>query len=381
MTDPERLDLPSASNADRRNCAGSENLIRELRARNLLTEIPPNQDAIDGTNIHGAWADPAQADKLGPAQAETLADIVRLEALILTDWASGEPYNLLGREVRLWLRNGLDPVHSGQYDAAYITPDWRRALILDAKTLYGDVEPAAHNAQLRELVALFRYNYPHIKHFTVAILAPNKPERMSIGTYDEPEAEVALRVLRLNLEAMADPLAPRIPGRWCKYCPARLGCEEVRLLIPATVETLGERIERGEYQLPLGQAGAHLLERIKTTKAVIKSMEEAYKAELARDPNCLPGWHLRNGKKIRLISEVQKAFDAWATYRLEIADFLSATDLSISRLEERFGAAAGLRGRKLSERFNEAFAPLISFRQFAPELERDRQVTNKTPLP
>src|SRR5215472_9882719 len=155
MTDSERLDLPSASSAyRRRRCTGSENLIGELRKRGLLKEIPPGADATSGTLVHAAWA--GQDVQLSPAQEQTLATLKDLETMVLADWGALEPYLLLGREQRLWCRKGIEPLHSGQYDVAYVSADldgrltWERALILDAKTLYGEIDPAEHNDQLRE---------------------------------------------------------------------------------------------------------------------------------------------------------------------------------------------------------------------------------------
>src|SRR5215469_312490 len=373
MTDSERLDLSSASSAyRRRRCTGSENLIRQLRKRGLLKEIPPGADAISGTASHAGWA--GQDVQLDATQEQTVQTLKHLETLVVTDWCAGQSNDIfvLGREVRLWLRQGIEPLHSGQYDCAYVSKDWRRALILDAKTLYGEVDPAEHNDQLRELVALFRFNYPQITHYTVAILAPNHLERVSIATYDMLEAELALRLLRLSLLETADPDAVRTPGRHCDHCPALSNCEEARQLIGHT-HSLAKRIEAGQYTLPLGEKGARILQEIDTVKKVLKSLQEAYKRELAADPDCLPGWHLKNGKRIRQIDDIKRALELWSAQRLDIADFLSATEISISKLEAAFGNAIGARGKRLTDSFNTSFAEVITLKEYAPELERDRK--------
>jgi Protein of unknown function (DUF2800) len=378
MMDLERLDLSSASSAyRRRRCTGSENLIRELRARGLLKEIAPTKDAISGTAVHAAWS--GANVELSPALEKTLIELKRLEALVLADWSAGEPFILLGREERLWLRNGIEPVHSGQYDVCYVSRDYQRALLLDAKTLYGEVEAAEHNDQLRELVALLRFNYPGIKHYTVAILAPNLPERVSIDTYDGLEAELALRRLRISLFEGADPAAPRTPGRWCEHCPAQLQCEELLALLPHAKEALGRRIEAGEFQLPLGEKGARLLEEIKTVKEVIKSLEEAYKTELKTDPDSLPGWTLSNGRKLRSIPEVEKALEAWSAQRYAMSDFLACTDLVIGRLEEKLTLSTGKVGKGLANHFNDIFGTLVVTRMSEPSIVRSRKALPPRP--
>jgi hypothetical protein len=377
MTDLERLDLSSASSADRRRrCTGSENLIRELRSRGLLKEIAPSKDALSGTVVHTAWS--GANVQLDPSQEKTLIELKRLEAMVVADWSAGQPIELLGREERLWLRQGIEPVHSGQYDCAYLSTDHRRALVLDAKTLYGEVDAAEYNDQLRELVALFRFNYPAISHYTVAILAPNQAERISIATYDELEAELALRLLRLSLFESAAPGAPRTPGAHCEHCPARLQCEEARSLIghPYSVKA---RIDAGEFVLPLGEKGARLLEEIKTAKTVLADLEEAYKAELKTDPGCLPGWQLSNGRKLRWIPEVEKALEAWSSHRYAMSDFLSCTDLVLHRLEEKLTAQTGKVGKGLANHFNDIFGPLVATRMSQPSIVRSRKALPPRP--
>jgi hypothetical protein len=377
MHDLERLDLSSASSAyRRRRCAGSENLIRELRARGLLKEIAPTRDAISGTAVHATWS--GADTELSPAQEKTLVELKRLEAMVLADWSAAEPFILLGREERLWLRNGIEPVHSGQYDCAYLSTDYQRALILDAKTLYGELQPAEHNDQLRELVGLFRFNYPSLKHFSVAILAPNRPERISIATYDQLEAELALRLLRLSLLESADPGAPRTPGDHCEHCPARLQCEEARQLIGHSY-SLKARIEAGEFVLPLGEKGARILEEIKTAKTLLADLEEAYKSELKTDPECLPGWTLSNGRKLRSIPEVEKALEAWSAQRYAMSDFLSCTDIVIGRLEEKLTLSTGKVGKALANHFNDIFGPLVVTRLSEPSIVRSRKALPPRP--
>lgn len=377
-TDSERLSLPSASSANRRrNCRGSQNLISELSERKLLHSKEPTADAQSGTRVHLGWA--GQDDtKLSSAEHLTLIELARLEIMVLEDWAGNQiqDVTMLGREQRLWLHEGLQPLHSGQYDVAYQSDS--RVLILDGKTLYGELDPASHNDQLRELVALFRFNYPAITHYTVALLVPNQAERISIATFDELEAELALRLLRLSLIEASDPAAPRIPGPWCQYCPAVNNCEEARTLVGHFNDSLADRIHSGQFTMPLGERGAQLLDQIKIAKSIIKNLEEAYKTELSTNPDSLPGWHLRNGKKIRQITEVEQALEAWKNARLDIADFLASTDISVSRLMERYGHAAGIKGKRLEQEFNAAFSDLITFKQYAPELERD---SRPKPLP
>jgi hypothetical protein len=365
--DNERLDLPSASSAyRRRRCVGSQNLINELRTQGLLAKIPPSQDAQSGTLVHRAWAG-ERTLSLSRVQIQTLAQLDRLQKMLLADWSGADPVFLLGREERLWLRQGIEPLHSGQYDAAYFSANGTRALILDAKTLYGEIEPADHNDQLRELVALFRFNYPSLEQFRVAILSPNLAERCTLADYDQYEAELALRLLRLSLSDSSLPGAPRTPGPYCTTCPARLNCAETRSLI-GTTYSLAKRIQEGEFTLPLGEKGARFIENIKTARALLKTYEGAYKEAIQSDPNCVPGWHLKNGNKVREIFDPLKAWELASQLGLSTQEFLACAEMPVGKLQDGVGTALSLSGRELTRCFNDTFEPVIALRQNAPSL-------------
>jgi Protein of unknown function (DUF2800) len=368
MRDSERLDLPSASSARRRRlCVGSENLIRALAEHNLLAEIPAGPDAESGQAVHAAWA--GEPVKLNGNQALTLEDLQRLEQMLVADWSAGEEVYLIGREERLWLRQRLEPLMSGQYDVAYGKRNGKSVLILDAKTLYGEIDPAEYNDQLRELVALFFFNYPATEHFRVAILSPKLQERCTVADYDRTEAMLAYRLLKLSLAESAQPEAIRTPGAHCGKCPARLNCEEARQMIGNTYN-LAKRIESGEFRIPLGEKGARIIENIKSAKVLLKGLEDRYKQQLLDEPDSIPGWRMKEGKKIRVISEVDKALKAAKANWFSDEDFWACCDVAIGRLQEKLGTVAQVSGKGLARRFNEAFGPLVTYKQYGPELEK-----------
>lgn len=369
MIDSERLDLASASSAyRRRQCTGSQNLIAELRKAAKLQAPLPDSDAQSGTTVHAAWAG-NNKESLSSMQTETLEHLQRMERLLVTDWAGHDQYTLLGREVRLWLHNGLEPVHSGQFDAAYGTIHSQRMLILDAKTLFEEVSPAESNDQLRELVALARFNYPRAREFTVAILQPWVSQRPSIAVYDQIEAELALRLLRATLADAADPDAPRTPGTWCKHCPAIAQCEEAREH-SLVAYSLAKRIEKGEYVLPAGTRGAQVLDWIVAAEPVLRALKERYKVLLQSDPESIPNWYLKDGKKVREIIDIRAAYETSAQAGISLEDFLASTSLKITALQERFGLARNLKGKALSLQFNDTFSSLITLKACAPELAK-----------
>jgi hypothetical protein len=368
--DDERLGLPSTSTARRRGeCAGSEALISELRAQDKLADIPLPSFVESGTRVHRAWA--GEAVSLSSAESQTYDEILRIESMLVADWAGTDSIRLLGREERLWLRDGPEPLLSGKYDAAYASADFKRVLILDAKTLYGDVEGACDNEQLRELVALFRFNYPKIESFRVALLSPNRQERVSVADYDSFEAELALRLARLTLARAAQPDAVRIPGPWCIYCPARRQCPEARQLVLKT-SSLAQRVASGEFAVPIGHQGARILQDINTAIKLLYGLKSAYKEIIAADKDAVPGWHLRPGKKIRRIVPTQ---DFWATINLSgFHDIVleRCVEVSVSRLEDLLAGADHPSPRAKRQLFDQIFGPFVTTREQAPELYKEK---------
>jgi hypothetical protein len=379
MIDTERLDLASASSAyRRRRCSGSENLIRELRASGKLTILPPESDAQSGLKVHGAWCGVLELGVLNARELSTLNSLQIMEDTLVSQWASGEEWVLIGREVRLWMHEDLEPIHSGQFDVAYATFDSKRILIIDGKTLFGEVSPAETNDQLRELVALAYLNYPLASDFTVAILQPWISKEPSVALYDKSEAQLALRLLEYTISDCADPDAPRTAGPWCRHCPAIHQCEEARSLVGSTYR-LAKRIESGEFSLPVGEQGSRFLDSVKTAETILEALKKAYRQILLADPQALPGWYMRQGKKVRQITDVLAAWDIAAPY-MSLEAFMGATKLSVTELEKAAGQGA--------HAFNQIFAGVITLKENSPELAREsarkgrhKELKNLSPQP
>lgn len=367
LFDSERLDLPSCSDARaRRMCGGRHRLIKHLQRTGQLQPKATSPEATIGNNIHAAWA--GQPIELSSFESDTLEKIKRLEQMLLTDWAAGREVALFAREQRLWLHHGITPLHSGQYDVAYVTLDFRSMLIIDAKTLMHPVQPADTNDQLRELVALAHFNYPAIRTFTAAIIQPHVERPASVAVYDELECELALRLLRWHLNDIESLDLPRVYGDWCRYCPASAFCPEARSGIEPILAYQFERDSQNKLTLPIGADGAVFLRRLQAARHLCETLQEAYKAFLTENPDDLPGWHLKPGKSKRSVSDLRAAFDALDGL-IDLNAFLACSSVSVTKLQEAVGKAMGLKGKPLRDAFNARLADVIEFKSDAPSLE------------
>ena len=380
LVDSERLDLPSASDAyARRRCLGRYKLIQYLkRTGKLVDELMGESRAADGryagfgNRVHAAWAGVGGKDGEAPTlegfEGETLEKLCRLEALLVTDWAAGREVVLFAREQRLWLHQGITPLHSGRYDVAYVTRDGTAMLIIDGKTLMHPVAPADTNDQLRELVALARFNFPSIRMFSVAIVQPHVERSTSMATYDVFEAELALRLLRWHLTEIEQLDLPRIYGDWCRYCPAMEFCPEARAAIEPVLAYQLERNDSNQVALPVGPDGATFLRRLLIARDITETLLAAYKTFLAQNPDDLPGWTLKPGKTKRTLSDVRLAYEALqGTISLE--EFLGCANVSVTKLQSALGSALGLKGKLLRDAFNARLDGVIDWKTDAPQLE------------
>jgi len=372
--DSERLDLPSASDAyARRRCPGRFRLIQHLRVTGKLASktledgrSADGRYAAFGTRVHAAWS--GVSLQLTAFEAETLEKMKRLEAMLVTDWASGREVAIFAREQRLWLHSGITPLASGRYDVAYVTTDFSAMLIIDGKTLTEPVAPADTNDQLRELVALAHFNYPAVRTFTAAIIQPHVERATSMATYDELEAELALRLLRWHLNDIAAPDLPRIYGDWCRHCPAIACCPEAKAAVQPILAYQFDSDQEHKLALPIGSEGAAFLRRLVNAKHLCETMLATYKAYLEQNPSELPGWTLKPGKVKREIKDIQAAYQALCD-SVSLEAFLGCASLSVTKLQAALGTAMGVKGTEARNAFNARLAEVIEYRTDAPQLE------------
>jgi hypothetical protein len=333
----ERLGVPSASSAYLRyRCAGAWNLITSLKEQGTITE-QESFPAKAGTEIHAAIA--GREIDLSSSQQEMVERLKAMEQEVVNHWAIGEAFVAVSREKRVYLRTGLDPICSGQYDWKYAQKS--RCLIGDHKSGRVEVASADINDQLRDLAALVHFDCPEIREISVSLCQPLISGRPSVAVYDEYEAELALRLLRTNLAQVADPDAVRTPGVHCAHCPAAPYCEENRLMVNSVL-TLAERIKKGDYQLPVGKYGTTFLDRALMAQKVLELIIEKYKELLRSDSGAVPGYYLKAGNTRQVLTNPDLAFEALALSALSIPEFLACGKFSLTQLLKAYTKHSGL---------------------------------------
>jgi hypothetical protein len=366
--DPRR-GLASASAMYRvSKCPGSVALVKSLRASGKYIPIA-DPYAKSGTKTHFFLANQVVQQPGAPALEEIQRTLnsdelivarksVQLRNGILDQWHhestvdGPEPIKYLV-EQRLWYRNRLTPRFSGQADLTAINGNGKRALIFDYKTGRIEAEPAADNLQLRAEVVLHKHKWPELEEIDGTIIEPLvtwESERVSYSGDSLGQAEQEI----LEIVSAAEwPKAKRYAGPWCVHCAARANCQECLDYVQSTPNP--ESMTDAIVELPRGDLGVRLWERIKLAKKLLETLEATYTKIMESEPGALPGFVLPEiGKERRRVVQPALLKERFAQY-LTPADLDGCAEYSLPKIEELIGIKHNLQGKALAK----TFAPLF----------------------
>jgi Protein of unknown function (DUF2800) len=323
--DPRR-GLPSASAMYRvANCPGSQTLINSVRSVGKYYELP-TREMVSGTRIHGylaldALGDRPQAQDFLSAMNSDERFVSRKageirDAFVSEILGNGQEKELI-IEKRFWYRQGLNgPRFSGQPD--FIAIKGKRALVINYKTGRIQAEPVADNLQLRTEIVLLKHNRPELEEIYGTIDEPFVCWEPELVNYDEQSFAKAEAQILAFVDRAAWERDKRIAGPWCAKCAARAYCAEAM----AYIETIpNPDIGTIIKELPRGQAGVVLWEKIKLAKKLLETLEQTYERILADEPDALPGYILpKKGRGRRIVPDP-------AAFKQSLAAYLSGEEL------------------------------------------------------
>jgi hypothetical protein len=279
-----------------RNCPASVALSQSVEG--TAREAPRESDiASRGTQEHAE----AAADK------GYLNYVATKE---LSDWSQGEAYEL-HREKKLILADSSgEPCLSGHPDRFSIMGNGD-CLIQELKT--GPLlELDYWTDQLHAYELLVRGNY-EVNKVQKQVVSKFHGV-LEIGPSDAPSVELVIHAARVAKGAVYN--AHFHPGRWCRYCPARLAC--------AFAEQLP--IEIASNNLPVGEKGAEMLSRLKVLKSLVEEKIEFYEDLVRQNPATLGNkWRVDEGKRIGKITDLPSAIALLAPHVQSARNLLSAT--------------------------------------------------------
>jgi hypothetical protein len=207
-------------------CPGSRNLIVKL-GDNTIKE---SEWSSSGDLVHKylATRDTKLLEKMNDQQKDCSEKCIEQRGRIITQvFGSGEFESFV--EERLWTPlKEHSRSFSGQADERFVSLDGKIGLVIDYKSLFGDVPAAPDNLQIGALVVLAFFQKPTMEKCYGAIVQPPVSEHPVLVEYTPQMAGDMLEVLCGLIDAARDADAPLRTGDYCKWCPAILHCRAAK---------------------------------------------------------------------------------------------------------------------------------------------------------
>lgn len=363
----QRGEQPSASAAARLlNCAASHRM--GLLAHDMHQAAgEDDQWAAYGTAVHEAVFKESPEGLPDDQARQDYSKTMRKMREFLASWGATNE-DLIMREERLWLHDGLFPIFSGMADYIRLQPKNARAAIMDVKTLWARAQDPRENDQLWSLGVLLIENFPEIERVALQIISPKYHYQSQLVNRAELEEYGAK--LRLAIHA-ANGVSVPIPGDWCKHCHGLLICPKVK-------REASQYIAKTElpYALPLGDKGAKLLGELERIKKFVSEAEKFYKLSLAREPDAVPGWILEAGDEVRSFVSSPDVIREKVVPLIGEDAFWNSVTVGIGALEKNWKP---VQPDQEIGKMDEVLKDSIIRKRNAPGLKKVRKIKEKTP--
>lgn len=353
--------------------------------RHLAQRGMPEQTSVyseSGLRVHSALAaftnDDKMAnkpiiDRLTPAEKECYESSLAIQRSLcgtLFPKAATDGYQEW-REERYWATfkfNNVEYKHSGQAD--FVARSGTRVLILDYKTLFGEVAESPRNLQLRDLACLVAGHFVPTTEVTVAIVQPRLTQKPELCVYTKDDLARASKEMFDRVFKCHQPNAPRVAGELqCKACRARTNCVErqrwASAMIPPALAT---------FTVPMHQwtpeQCAVAANGLGPAEKLLDDIKAMLKQRLGKDPASVPGWMLKPGAMREKIVNAQAVFDRFNTLGGKIDAFMPCVDVAKGKLREALGKLTGAKGKSLDAAMKTLTDGLVEAKQTEPSLAR-----------
>lgn len=334
-----------------------------------------NGYADAGTLIHAALAgEPGSIEKLSIDQRDVYERCKQIEGKLLADYfGAGSSTLPTFRHTRYWVTiqdaSGKALQHSGEAD--FVARSGTRAMVLDYKSLMGDIPDGARNLQLRDLAVLVKGHFVVIKEVAVAIVQPLVSMDSPLCVYNEEElnrssTELFERVIKSNF-----PGSPRKAGTaQCEFCRAKSYCVEYQQWIggsmPIQMNTL--------MDVPMAnwtpEQRGYMANMLLPASKFLEDMKQSLKDSIARDPHSVPGWTLKPGSRREAIKNPQVALDRFVGLGGTLEAFMPCITVNKSKLKEAVAGATKSSGKALENALKKLNEGNVDATQTAPMLAK-----------
>lgn len=368
----ERKGCTSASNAEADALCGGRHLAQ--------AGIPETRSeyAEHGRTVHAALAlrDPRN---LVAEALETYERCIDVESRKVSEF--------FGQDApKEWSENPDDPVssrfwvkfqHEGKVYEHSCRPDrfyWMpggKMLIVEYKTLRGDVAESSRNLQLRDQQVILRGHYIIPGEIGVVVVQPWVNMNPEICVYTAEDSDRARREMFARVVASNDPSSERVAGEiQCKYCRAKKSClaytKWAGQMTPPALLTI--------LDVPMSawtpEQRARAADAIKPTLDFVDLLKDFFKEGFATDPNFVPGWTLVPGRQREAINDPQKCFERFTQIGGNLDQFMTCISVGKTKLKDAVKGVTGAKGKALDNAITALCDGIVKVSTDAPMLVR-----------
>lgn len=351
-------------------------------AQRGIPEPTKGDDASQGTLIHEALAS-GDMSKLNSAQADVYESCYKIEAKVI------EAYFGLGvpvipfRHRRFWTKIQVtlpdkavvQLEHSGEADVVHRFGT--KALVLDYKTLAGDVAESPKNLQLRDLACLVKGTDPVVNEVGTAIIQPFVTHSPEICVYTEADLRRAEQEMFARVDASNRLNSKRVAGdSQCKYCLFKTRCNEYAAFVGAMVPRLENQPEN-IFQTAMANwtpnQRAVAASLLTPAGKALDEIKDFLKDGMGKDVNFVPGWTLAPGTKRTVVNNPQEAFSRFSGAGGQLPAFMDCITVSTTKLKEQLAVVTGLKGNALTNALNELLKDITDMSTNAPTLKQVKE--------
>lgn len=307
-----------------------------------------SQDAAFGNAIHIALAK-GSSEGLTAQQEDIYESFLAIEKKLLVQFFGPEVEGMNPKPVcekRYWAKwpDGLQ--HSGQLDRVHRKGS--RALIIECKSLVGEIPESPKNMQLRDQAALFDIGNALLTEVGVAVIQPLATHSPELCIYNREHLMRAREEMYKRVAASNQPNAPRTASAiQCKFCKFKPQCPEYQAWAGSQLPVAKSLVDVPMASWTPDQR-KQFADGFDSAQKWLNNAWDFLEQLAKADPNAVPGYIMKPNTPRAKIVNLQSVFDRAAKHGVPLADFLKSASISKEALTEMTRTASKLKGKGLT---------------------------------
>jgi hypothetical protein len=362
----ERGGFTSASNAEYDLLCQGRHLAQKGK-----TAGPESADASHGRLIHDALRT-GDTSKLSIEQHDIYESCVTIENKLLMElfpeMAHSKEQIKAWREERLWVTiTATGHKHSAKPDVVYRFG--QRALIIEYKTLAGEIPESPKNQQLRDQAVLVSGN-KIVSDIAVAVIQPLVTHSPEVCYYAREDLKRAETEMFARVNASHDPTAKRTAGEaQCKFCLARNECADYQKFAGSMVPHMLSLLDVPVVAWSPDQR-AMFLDKAKVAQKWLDETQSEMKRLMAEDPHAVTGYILKPGVIRESVTNAQGVYERFSELGGTAEQFLQTVTVKKGELKEQLSAVTKKKGKELNSMMSTLLEGMVEAKQTAPTIEK-----------